>query len=140
MKKTRIRRSAGDSNSDSQIDRRSFVKLLPAATAAGLTMPAVEGAPVQNRRNQQAAQKVTREMMHAAEQLIGIELTEAHEAMALSGVNRNLSSYEALRKIDVPLDTEPAMAFHPALPGKLKQYRDRKGVAGKPKTRASKVD
>ncbi|HJZ66621.1 MAG TPA: amidase, partial [Blastocatellia bacterium] len=33
-------------------------------------------------------------------------------------VNRNLSSYEALRKIDVPLDTEPATAFHPALPGK----------------------
>ena len=38
--------------------------------------------------------------------------------MALPGVNRNLANYEALRKIEVPLDTEPAIAFHPALPGK----------------------
>ena len=142
MKKSRTRPSAGDSNSDSQLNRRSFVKLLPAATA-GLTLtgaPDTEAAPPQDRQNRQAEQRVSREAMHAAEQLIGIEMTEAHETMALSGVNRNLSSYEALRKIDVPLDTEPATAFHPALPGKLKQYRDRKGAAGKSKTRAAKPE
>ncbi|PYS68627.1 MAG: amidase, partial [Acidobacteria bacterium] len=33
---------------------------------------------------------------------------------ALGGVNRNLDAYETVRKIDVPLDTEPAIAFHPA--------------------------
>ena len=58
--------------------------------------------------------RITKEMMHQAEKLIGIELTDAQEAMALSGVNRNLDAYEANRKIDVPLDTEPAIAFHPA--------------------------
>jgi Asp-tRNA(Asn)/Glu-tRNA(Gln) amidotransferase A subunit family amidase len=52
-------------------------------------------------------------MMHDAEKLIGIELTDAQEAMALSGVNRNLDAYETVRKIDIPLDTEPAIAFHP---------------------------
>jgi len=52
-------------------------------------------------------------MMHQAEKLIGIELTDAQEAMALGGVNRNLDSYETVRKIDIPLDTEPAIAFHP---------------------------
>ena len=57
--------------------------------------------------------RITKEMMHQAEKLIGIELTDAQEAMALGGVNRNLDSYEAIRKIDVPLDTEPAIAFHP---------------------------
>ena len=57
-------------------------------------------------------------MLHAAEQLIGIELNDAQETMALRGVNQNLNNYESLRKIDVPLDTEPATAFHPALPGK----------------------
>ena len=51
--------------------------------------------------------------MHQAEKLIGIELTDAQEAMALGGVNRNLDSYETVRKIDIPLDTEPAIAFHP---------------------------
>ncbi|HMX24641.1 MAG TPA: amidase, partial [Blastocatellia bacterium] len=146
MKKTRTRRSAGSPGSDSQLDRRSFVKLLPAATAAGMTLPgtpdveAAEAAPPQNRQNQQAAQRISREAMHAAEQLIGIEMTEAHETMALPGVNRNLSSYEALRKIDVPLDTEPATAFHPALPGKLKQYRARKAAAGKSKARAGRPE
>ena len=34
--------------------------------------------------------------------------------MALGGVNRNLDAYETVRKIDIPLDTEPAIAFHPA--------------------------
>ena len=57
-------------------------------------------------------------MLHEAEKLIGIELTDAQEAMALSNVSTNLDRYEALRKIDVPLDTEPATLFHPALPGK----------------------
>src|SRR5438445_4984956 len=56
-------------------------------------------------------------MMHNAEKLIGIELTDAQEAMAQRGVNNNLDNYEAVRKIDIPLDTEPAIAFHPALPG-----------------------
>src|SRR5260370_12380025 len=56
-------------------------------------------------------------MMHNAEKLIGIELTDKQEEMALPGVNRNLDSYEVVRKIDVPLDTEPAIVFHPALPG-----------------------
>jgi len=51
--------------------------------------------------------------MHDTEKLIGIELTDAQEAMALGGVNRNLDAYEAVRKIDIPLDTEPAIAFHP---------------------------
>lgn len=140
MKKTRTRRSVESADSETKLNRRSFVKLLPAATAAGLTIPNAEAAPIQNPQNQQAAQKVTREMMRATEQLIGVELTEAQEVMALAGVNRNLSSYEALRKIDVPLDTEPATAFHPALPGKLKQYRARQGATkAAAKTGASKI-
>lgn len=52
-------------------------------------------------------------MMREAEKLIGIEFTDAQEAMALGGVNRNLDAYETVRKIDIPLDTEPAIAFHP---------------------------
>jgi Asp-tRNA(Asn)/Glu-tRNA(Gln) amidotransferase A subunit family amidase len=117
MKKSRDRSSTGKSGKSAKIDRRSFVKILPVAgaTIAGLEAPALEAIAQQQ---QQAPQKITQEMLRSAEQLIGIELTDAQEAMALPGVNRNLGSYEALRKIDVPLDTEPAIAFHPALPGK----------------------
>src|SRR5689334_14085093 len=99
--------------------RRTFVKLLSALGAAGISAtklpfnafaqtpsPTPSPSPTPPLR-------VTKEMMHQAEKLIGIELTDAQEAMALSGVNRNLDAYEANRKIDVPLDTEPAIAFHP---------------------------
>jgi Asp-tRNA(Asn)/Glu-tRNA(Gln) amidotransferase A subunit family amidase len=111
----------------SKINRRSFVKLLP---AAGLGAAGVANA---RQPQQQPQQKITKETLRAAEQLIGIELTDAQEAMALPGVNRNLASYEALRKIDVPLDTEPAIAFHPAPPGK-------KFGAAKAKIKAGKVE
>lgn len=102
------------------LDRRTFVKLLPTAGLAGASLTGADYGNVlaQQQGQPQVPQKVTKEMMRAAEQLIGIELTDAQESMALQGVNRNLQSYENLRKIDVPLDTEPATAFHPALPGK----------------------
>src|SRR5438094_3354067 len=108
-----------------RINRRSFVKLLPAAGAAGLVvsktplkalaqMPTPSPSP---RPSPTPPLRITKEMMHNAEKLIGIELTDAQEAMAQRGVNNNLDNYEAVRKIDVPLDTEPAVVFHPALPG-----------------------
>lgn len=104
---------------DHSFDRRTFVKMLPAVGVAGLAAPRLDDVFAEAVQQQsQTTQRVTKEMMHAAEQLIGIELNDAQEAMALPGVNRSLASYEALRKIDVPLDTEPATAFHPALPGK----------------------
>ncbi|HLG17818.1 MAG TPA: amidase [Blastocatellia bacterium] len=97
------------------LNRRGFVK---AMAAAGIAAPLSPVVAAQQPRQPQTPQRVTKEMLHAAEQLIGIELNDAQETMALQGVNGNLASYEALRKIDVPLDTEPAIAFHPALRGK----------------------
>jgi Asp-tRNA(Asn)/Glu-tRNA(Gln) amidotransferase A subunit family amidase len=108
----------------SSINRRTFVKLLPAAGAAGLTISglplpasAQTPTPTPSPRPSPAPMRINRDMLHDAEKLIGIELTDKQEDMALPGVNRNLDSYEAVRKIDVPLDTEPAIAFHPAQPG-----------------------
>ncbi|HSQ19925.1 MAG TPA: amidase, partial [Blastocatellia bacterium] len=104
-----------------ELDRRTFVKMLPAVGVAGLASPHLglaSSEAAQQAQQPQAPQRVTKEMLHAAEQLSGIELNDAQETMALRGINQNLTSYEALRKIDVPLDTEPATAFHPALPGK----------------------
>ena len=108
-----------------RINRRSFVKLLPAAGAAGLAvskspLKAFAQTPTPSpspRPSPTPPLRITKEMMHSAEKLIGIELTDAQEAMAQRGVNNNLDNYEAVRKIDIPLDTEPATAFHPALPG-----------------------
>jgi Asp-tRNA(Asn)/Glu-tRNA(Gln) amidotransferase A subunit family amidase len=106
------------------VDRRTFVKLLPALGVAGvaaskLPLDALAQTPTPTPAASPSpsptpAPRVTKQMMHQAEKLIGIELTDAQEAMALGGVNRNLDSYETIRKIDIPLDTEPAIAFHPA--------------------------
>src|SRR3989442_7116215 len=104
-----------------ELDRRTFVKMLPAAGVAGLAATRIDVAlaeAVQQPQAAQPSQRVTKEMLHAAEQLIGIELNDAQETMALRGVNQALGGYETLRKIDIPLDTEPAFAFHPTLPGK----------------------
>jgi len=104
--------------------RRSFVKLLPALGAAGLVATRLPvGALAQTPTptplpspspSPTPAPRITKDMLHVAEKLMGIEFTDAQEAMALAGVNRNLDAYETVRKIDVPLDTEPAFAFHPA--------------------------
>ena len=118
MKKTKKDRT--------DVDRRKFVKALPALGIAGVAAsrisfdvrgqtptPSPSPAPSPS-PSPTPAPRITKEMMHQAEKLIGIELNDAQEAMALGGVNRNLDSYEAIRKVDVPLDTEPAIAFHPS--------------------------
>src|SRR6185437_8061485 len=64
-----------------------------------------------------AATRVKKDDLKHAEKIIGIDFNDKQEEMALAGVNRNLDSYDAVRKIDVPLDTEPAIVFHPELPG-----------------------
>src|SRR5215213_5153390 len=106
------------------VGRRNFVKMLPALGAAGLTVsnlrldalaqtPSPTPLPSSS-PSPTPAPRITKEMMHQAEKLMGIEFTDAQEAMALGGVNRNLDAYETNRKLDIPLDTEPAIAFHPA--------------------------
>ena len=137
-----------DNNSElEKFDRRTFVKLVPAIGVAAATIPhlaadAVGQTPTPTPTPAQvpspsptptpAPLRVTKEMLRGAEQLFGIELTEAHELMALPNVNTNLERYETLRKIDVPLDTEPATLFHPALPGKKFNMTRRKFALSKP--------
>src|SRR4030095_11727898 len=106
-------------------DRRAFVKTLPALGVAGLAastfsiscvaqIPSPTPVPTPSPSpSPTPPPRITKEMLHTAVKLIGIELSDAQEAMALGGVNRNLDSYETVRKIDIPLDTEPAIVFHP---------------------------
>jgi len=63
--------------------------------------------------------RVSKDQVVAALKLLGLEFRDAELEMMLPGVNRALAGYEALRKVDVPLDTEPAFAFHPGLPGRV---------------------
>lgn len=132
---------ANKSKNKTSKSRRSFVKLLPALGAASLTatklpLSALAQTPTPTPSPSPSptpTPRITKEMMHTAEKLFGLEFTDAQEAMAVAGVNRNLDAYEAVRKIDIPLDTEPAIAFHPA--------RARKELYGaKGKFRFGRVD
>ena len=79
--------------------------------AAGLAAPVLA-------RQAQDAQRITLDTLECAEKISGIDFTEADQKQALAGVNRNLTAFEQLRKVDIPLDTEPAVTFRPYLPGK----------------------
>src|SRR5215204_4805525 len=101
-------RRASDSDSlCSHMNRRRFFSTL---LAAGAAAPALAQQP--------AAPRIDRLRLDAAESLFGVDFTEAEEQMALQSVNRNLDSYEQLRKLNIPLDTEPAITFRPYLAGK----------------------
>ncbi len=111
-----------------ELDRRDWMKLVAVLSVAAPSEAQAPQAP-QAQPAAAPAQRVTKEMLHNALQLVGLEFTEAQEAMMLPGVNRALNGYEALRKIDVPLDTEPATRFYPtkpvAKPGKFSPTQEK---------------
>ena len=94
------------------MNRRRFFATLTSAFAAGAAAPALAQQP------SATPPKIDRLRLDAAESIFGVDFTEAEEQMALGTVNRNLDSFEQLRKLDVPLDTEPAVTFRPYLSGK----------------------
>ncbi len=90
--------------------RRRFLKSIPAAVAAGIAAPALA--------QQEQPQRISRETLDCGEKIFGVDFSPQEEEQALGGVNRNLDAYDRLRALDIPLDTEPAVAFRPYLPGK----------------------
>jgi Asp-tRNA(Asn)/Glu-tRNA(Gln) amidotransferase A subunit family amidase len=121
-----------------RIGRRRFLTHVPAAAAAtvvasrldGLvadatsSLPGVpEGASRAAALQDATTPRVGKDALKCAEQIAGLRFTDAEEDMAVAGVNRNLDSYETLRKVEIPLDTEPAFAFRPYLPGKRPKGR-----------------
>src|ERR1017187_4410274 len=118
------------------MDRRTWLQLISVLAAArpALTQtqppvtippppptpqpPAGRGAGGGRGANQRPL-RVTREQVQAALKLLGLEFQDAEIDMMLRNVDNALSSYEAVRKIDIPLDTEPSFAFHPGLPDRV---------------------
>jgi Asp-tRNA(Asn)/Glu-tRNA(Gln) amidotransferase A subunit family amidase len=93
------------------VARRRFLAAIPAAVAGGLAGPAIA-------RQQAQQSRIDPATLDCAEKVFGVDFTEAEEQAAAAGVGRNLSSFEQLRELNIPLDTEPAVTFHPYLPGK----------------------
>jgi Asp-tRNA(Asn)/Glu-tRNA(Gln) amidotransferase A subunit family amidase len=108
------------------MNRRELLELAPVVatllvTEAGLAPPAqAQG------RGPDAPMRIDKDQLKNALEILGLEFTEEQRDLMLPGVNRALTNYEGVRKIAIPLDTEPAFHFHTSLPGK------------EPKPRASK--
>ncbi|HTL43334.1 MAG TPA: amidase [Vicinamibacterales bacterium] len=90
--------------------RRRFLRMVPAAVAGAIAAPALaQQAP--------ADLAITKDTLDCGEKIFGVDFTEPEEEAIVRGVNRNLDSFEALRKVDIPLDTDIPLVFHPYLPG-----------------------
>lgn len=105
-----MKRTKDDRERPGSVKRRRFLAAIPAAVAGSFAVPAAA--------RQQAQTRVDPATLDCAEKVFGVDFTEAEEQQAAAGVGRNLSSFEQLRQLNIPLDTEPAVTFHPYLPGK----------------------
>ncbi len=68
---------------------------------------------------------ITAETLGVAQQIVGVNLPEAERESARALVQRNLANIEAVRKVTVPSELEPAFSFRPPHP-------KRAGVALRP--------
>jgi Asp-tRNA(Asn)/Glu-tRNA(Gln) amidotransferase A subunit family amidase len=97
------------------MDRRSWLQLITILTAAREAQSQQRGGRGEG-GGQSLPMRVTKEQVVGALALMGLEFQDAELDMMMRGVNQALAGYETLRKADVPIDTEPAFAFHPGLP------------------------
>ena len=94
-------------------DRRNFIAYFAGLGLSSTLFPGVLWAQVQQR----SAQKITKEMLIAAERIAGLNFTDAQREMMLLGVNGNLAFYEELRRVNLDVSDVPALRFSPILPG-----------------------
>ncbi len=88
------------------LDRRAFMGLA-AMMGAGAAVPKVL------RQQGGQEQPVSKEDLDAMERIMGLEFSDEEDEAILRSVNGNLRSYNSLREMDIPLDTEPALTFDP---------------------------
>ena len=94
-------------------NRRRFLAYFSGTSVAATLLPGVLWGQMQ----QNGAQRVTPEMLKSALGLSGLNFSDDEQKAMLQGVNRNLTSYEDLRKLSIPNDVSPPFYFSPIVPG-----------------------
>ena len=92
-----------------RIDRRRFMAYFTSAGLGGTLFPGVLWALGQG--------EVTKETIEQAEAIAGLEFTDEQREEMVRGLNRNVASYEAVRKLELPNSVVPAVRFDPVVPG-----------------------
>ncbi|HEX3747983.1 MAG TPA: amidase [Bryobacteraceae bacterium] len=93
--------------------RRRFLAYFSGAGLGSTLLPGVLWGQMQ----QDGAQRVTPEMIKDALALAGLDFPEEEQKAMLQGVNRNLTSFEELRKTSIPNDVAPPFYFSAIVPG-----------------------
>lgn len=91
--------------------RRTFLTAVPAAVAGAVAARTYA-------QGQQAAGPVKATTIEAAESIMGLDFHPDDETALANSLNNRLRTFQQLRQSDVPFDTEVAVVFKPALPGK----------------------
>ena len=116
------------------MDRRTWLQLLTILTTVGESRAQQRGVRGGQGGGGASPMRVTKDQVTGALKLLGLEFQDSEIDGMMRGVNQALSNYEALRKADIPLGTEPSFSFRPGLPGRppIKGPQRFKPTASKP--------
>ncbi|MGH7562076.1 MAG: amidase [Gemmatimonadales bacterium] len=118
-------------------DRRAFLAVCSSLGLGGALSTALwrearaqaPATPPAQPQQSPPASPITKEMLVAAETVIGLTFTEAEREMMLQDLNGALTGYAALRRVTLDNGVAPAIRFDPELPGATPPAMPR----GKPK-------
>jgi Asp-tRNA(Asn)/Glu-tRNA(Gln) amidotransferase A subunit family amidase len=93
--------------------RRRFMTHFASIGLGSTLVPGIVWARMQD----QGTQRITLAMVTEALKLQGIDLSEADRQAMVNSANQNLSRYEEVRKVHIPLDVSPPFHFSALAPG-----------------------
>src|SRR5918992_1548263 len=87
--------------------RRRFLKAIPAAVGSATAVPVVA---------QHAPVRISKEAIECGETLTGVDFDPAETDLMLNLVNTNREHYEAIRRVPLSAEVEPAFSYRPPRP------------------------
>ncbi|HTW63576.1 MAG TPA: amidase [Bryobacteraceae bacterium] len=97
--------------------RRRFLAYFSATSLASTLLPGVLWTRLNAQQQSGQAPRITADMLKAAEQIAGLNFTDAQRALLIDDVNSHLTQYEHLRAIPLANSVVPCVRFSPVLPG-----------------------
>ena len=101
-----------NSESEIKLRRRSFLAWCSSVGVGSTLFPNLLWAQSKN-----GLKSITNEMIDSAARLAGLSFSQIDREEMVLGINANLASYKALRKIRIDQNTPPPIYFNPAVPG-----------------------
>ncbi len=109
-----------------RLDRRTFMSYLAGAGLGTTAFPAALWALAQDEG------RITRDTIACAEEISGLQFTDAERDLMLDGVNSNLEAFTELRTVSIPNAVPPALHFEPVLPGRSQEVTRRASRRSRP--------